>query len=75
MLEYISLSRITEEVEEIEKKTKKKLIEDVLEYANLSERDMEKLFEGKTKLNDSMIEKQIRLIFSNSFEKYKQKIK
>lgn len=79
MLEYISLSKINEEVEgEAEKKVKKNLVNDVLEYANLSENELEKILTdklGKTKLKDSMIEKQIRLIFSRSFEKYQEKIK
>jgi len=79
MLEYMSLSKINEEIdEELEQNTKKKFIKDVFEYANLSEEELQKALTGKlgkTKLNDSLIEKQIRLIFSNSFEKYKQKIK
>lgn len=79
MLQYISMSKMDEEeIDDSEKRVKKNLVNDVLEYANLSESELEKILSDKiekTKFKDSMIQRQIRETFAKSFEKYKMNIK
>lgn len=74
-LQYIALNNKNEENEDKQEKTKeakKELLANVLEYADLSDKEIEKILLNKTKkdgFKDEYIEKEIRKIFSEYISK------